>query len=64
MKQLALYLTANGLTQSAFAIQTGLSNSQLSRYLSGIHKIPLETAHEIESLTKGEVPTESWLANT
>lgn len=61
MKQLADYLTSNGIKQSHFAGLLGIHPSVLSRFLNGGARPSLETAFEIERVTGGGVPAVSWV---
>lgn len=55
------YLEKAGIGQNEFAASQGITASTMSRYVSGIVKISLETALEIQKATKGAVPVESWV---
>ena len=46
--------------KSDFAKQIGVSGTQLSQYLSGYRRPGYDLMLEIERLTEGEVPVQSW----
>jgi transcriptional regulator with XRE-family HTH domain len=60
MTKLAEYLKANGIRQSDFAVQAGLTQGAVSRLCTGAASVSLQTAFLIEQLTDGAVPAKSW----
>ncbi len=59
---LGVYLKMNGLSQSAFARAMGVPMRTLVQWAIGKNLPSIPAAYEIERLTKGAVPMESWLS--
>lgn len=58
---LAVWLDANGITMREFGRRIGINHSKLSGIIDGRALPGLIVAYEIDRLTQGEVPMESWL---
>lgn len=61
---LAAWLNANGMTMREFGRRIGIPHSKFSGLVDGHATPALVVAYEIERLTQGEVPIESWLGIT
>lgn len=61
---LARYLTANGLTQTDFAMRCAVDPSAVSFWLDGSRCPRREQRARIEMLTASEVSRFSWLSDT
>jgi len=55
------YLEDNSLTQQAAAVEMGMNEEMLSRYLNGEHLPGLRKARQITTFTKGWVEAYDWL---
>ncbi|WP_299734696.1 helix-turn-helix transcriptional regulator [uncultured Roseobacter sp.] len=60
---LGQYLSETDARQEDFAPRVGLSQSAISRLMTGRTKVSLELAFEIEKITKGAVPAKSWVGS-
>lgn len=61
---LAVWLNANGMTMREFGRRIGIPHSKLSGIIDGRAMPSILVAYEMERLTQGEVPIESWLGIT
>lgn len=61
---LAAWLNANGMTMREFGRRIGIPHSKLSGIVDGKAMPSLIVSYEVERLTQGEVPMESWLGMT
>jgi transcriptional regulator with XRE-family HTH domain len=55
------WMDKNHVTQLDMSEKTGISQSLLSKYLSGDRIPKIENALVISKATKGAVPVESWV---
>ena len=58
---LAVYLTAKGVTQASFADRIGVSQATLSRYARRTATPTVTVAERIKAASGGEVTYEDWL---
>ena len=61
MEKLTSYLKSNGIAQTKFASEIGITQSSLSKMCAGQITPSLETAVRISTATGGAVPVESWV---
>lgn len=58
---LGAYMEQTGITVHGFAVALGVSDRDIVKWRSGEHLPALVMAYEIERVTRGVVPLESWL---
>lgn len=63
MEKLTSYLKANGIPQTKFAGEIGITQSSLSKMCAGQIAPSLETAVKIDRATGGAVPVDSWVTS-
>ena len=61
MKKLREYIDSNSMTMADFGQRVGVSQSQVSRLLSGGAKPSLETIRQIKRVTNGEITADDWI---
>lgn len=60
MENLASYLKASKMTQSAFAKIVGVKQPTVHRWLNNLGRPSWGKASEIERITNGAVPVSAW----
>jgi DNA-binding transcriptional regulator YdaS (Cro superfamily) len=58
------WLARNEVSQAEFARRTGITQSAISKYISGDRQPMLDEALAIERATHGAVPVEEWETDT
>jgi DNA-binding XRE family transcriptional regulator len=59
--KLAVWIEEHGWTRQQLANELGILRSSVDRLCTGMRRPSLETAIQIEDLTKGAVPARYWL---
>lgn len=61
MNDLKNWLKNSGISYKIFAINIGIDQTTVYRWLNGERKPSMKTAKRIEEYTKGKVRMQSWL---